>query len=375
MKILALTSSRADYGICRPLYRRLADDGAFTFELAAFGTHLSRFHGFTVDEIKQDGFEVAHRIESMVVGDTPASIATAFGLTALKFADFWREQASRVDAIFCLGDRYEMLAAVQASLPFNLPVIHYSGGETTLGAIDNVFRHCLTHCARVHFVSAEPYAERVRQMTGSRHQVFNVGALGLDNLHEIPRHTLADFERRFGVNLGKPTILFTFHPETVSYERNAEHIQEIIAALETLRGTHQLLVTMPNADTMSGLIRESLHAFAARHPNVFPVESLGTAGYFTALESCEFVMGNSSSGIVEAASFRKYVLNLGDRQTGRIHGPNVLDVPIERTAIQVAADSIRTRLPLDGSNPYGDGHASEKIVSHLKSIDFEKELR
>jgi GDP/UDP-N,N'-diacetylbacillosamine 2-epimerase (hydrolysing) len=185
MKIAILTSSRADYGIYLPLIKKLKADQFFEVDIIAFGTHLSNFHGQTIQEILNDGFDVKYRIESMLLTDTPDSISTAMGLTTIKFADFWKSHAKDFDLVFCLGDRYEMFAAVVASIPFNIPLAHFHGGETTLGAIDNIFRHSISLASTYHFVATEAYAEKVKQIKGSSENVYEVGALSLENIDSL----------------------------------------------------------------------------------------------------------------------------------------------------------------------------------------------
>lgn len=366
MNITVLTSSRADYGIYRPLLRALAADDFFRLNLIPFGTHLSRLHGYTIREIEQDGFPLSHPTETLLLGDSPELIARSMGLTTQKFSEIWAETGTETDLVFALGDRYEMLAAVLATVPFGLPVAHLHGGETTLGAIDNAFRHSLTHIARYHFPATEGAARRVVELRGSDEHVYPVGALALDNVRTLPLLSVEDFRRKFGVDLSVPTVLFTFHPETVAFEKNAGYLQTMLDVLRAV--PDQLLITLPNADTRGDLIREGLLNFARERPAAHVVDSLGTQGYFTALAHCRYVLGNSSSGILEAASFRKYVVNVGDRQLGREAGENVRHVPIDRDRILETIAEIPSLPPLSGENRYGDGHTAERMVRILKKI-------
>ncbi len=368
MKIALLTSSRADYGIYRPLIQKLKADSFFDLKIIAFGTHLSHFHAYTLQEIEKDGFEVAEKIESLVLGDSPESLSTAMGLTQIKFASLWEKLRQEIDLIFCLGDRYEMLAAVLASVPFQIPVAHLHGGETTLGAIDNVFRHTLSLIATYHFVSTEPYAQKVAEIIGKNEHIYHVGALSLDNLHTLELLSTKEFQEKYNIDIEKPTILFTFHPETVGFEKNKQYVLEIISSLENLIQDYQIVLTMPNADTAGNMIRENLINFAKKYEKAFIIESFGTLGYFSCLKYCSFVLGNSSSGIVEAASFGKYVLNLGDRQKGRAAGENVIHLPISQTAILETASKINSFPKLSKNNMYGQGNTADKIIEILRKI-------
>jgi GDP/UDP-N,N'-diacetylbacillosamine 2-epimerase (hydrolysing) len=368
MKVCVLTSSRADYGIYRPLLQKFKEDKFFQLSIIAFGTHLSPIHGYTLTEIEKDGFIVDECIESLILGDSAEAISTALGLTVTKFSSIWAKKQKSTDLIFCLGDRYEMLAAVLAAIPFNIPIAHIHGGETTLGAIDNKFRHSLTQLAQYHFVSTQDHADRVAEMLGTNEKVYNVGALSLDNLLNFQLLSKQEFFEKYQINIEKPTILFTFHPETVSFERNEAYIKEIIEVLNILQEKYQIIITMPNADTMGYMIRENLKKFANDNQNaIFVVESFGTLGYFSALQYCSFLLGNTSSGIIEAASFGKYVINIGDRQKGRNAGKNVLHTAIQKEDILKKVDEIQKAEPLNRQNIYGDGTASEKIIKILKN--------
>ncbi|GAB2530927.1 UDP-N-acetylglucosamine 2-epimerase [Rufibacter soli] len=364
VKVLVLTSSRADYGIYLPLLKKLVDDPFFELKIIAFGTHLSHFHGYTLKQIHQDGFEVFKTIESLVLGDSPEAISSAIGLTQLKFAGIWADEKDKLDLIISLGDRYEMFAAVMAAVPFNIPIAHIHGGETTLGAIDNTFRHAITLASKLHFTSTEIHAARVKELTGQTEKIYNVGALSLDNIHNMELFTIPEFQKRFGIDIRIPTVLVTFHPETVSFEANLKHTNELIAALKEL--PYQIIITMPNADTMGSAVREKLVAFAKQNPKVKSIESFGTLGYFSCIQHCAFLIGNTSSGIIEAASFGKYVVNIGNRQLGREGSANVFHCPVEKNAILSVIHQVESLTPYRGENIYGSGKAADKIIAVLK---------
>ena len=369
-RIVVLTSSRADYGIYRPLLKKLRDDAAFELTIVAFGTHLSRFHGYTIQQIQDDDFGKIETVESMLLTDSPEAVSTAMGLTTQKMAALWARLSTQTDLIICLGDRYEMLAAVLATVPFNLPVAHLHGGETTLGAIDDTFRHCLTLMATLHFTATPAYAQRVSQLKGAATNVHCVGALSLDNLLEMKLLSPIEFQEKFGIDLSIPTILTTFHPETVAVEANEKHALEVSKALQELAKTRQVLITMPNADTAGTLIRQAFQELAARNRNVILVENLGSLGYFSAMKHCAFLLGNSSSGIIEAASLGKFAINLGQRQAGRARSQNVLDVAIEADAIEAAVRQIDQQPVFTGINVYQANHsAADSIIKILKQME------
>ncbi len=368
MKVAVLTSSRADYGIYQPILRRLQGDPFFELELIVFGTHLSHEHGYTIDQIQKDGYKIIASVESLMSGDSEEAISTAMALTMMKFSDLWNRFRNRYDLVFCLGDRYEMFAAVASSTPYNMTFAHIHGGEKTLGAIDNTFRHCLSLMSRYHFTTTGRHAERVKNLVEDeiKNNVFNVGSLSLDNLDDIGLLDKKEFQKIYGIDLSQPSILFTWHPETVRTTRNIRDLNQILSALDQLNA-YRVVITMPNADTMGDQVRQKLLNYADENrERVTAVKSFGTQGYFSCMEHAEFLMGNSSSGIIEAASFGKFVINIGDRQKGRECGDNVLHVPAKETKILEAAEKIESSQPPGRKNIYWNGGASDKIIQILK---------
>lgn len=367
MRVGILTSSRADFGIYLPLLKKLRDDKFFKLKIIAFGTHLSSFHGETINEIKNNGFKIAHSVTSMLLTDSPDSISTAMGLTTIKFAEFWKTNHGEFDLVFCLGDRYEMYAAVMAGVPFQIPFAHIHGGEKTLGAIDNVFRHSISLASKYHFVSTATYAERIVGLTESKNNIYYVGALSLDNLNRLKLLSIKEFQQKWRIDLSQKTILTTFHPETVDLNKNQNNTNELIKALKGLNN-YQILITMPNADSNGSIIRKALAEKFQKMDNVFLIENLGSESYFTAMKFASFLLGNTSSGIIEAASFCKYVINIGNRQEGRIAGKNVINSPVNAKSILTAVLKIENAPALENKNIYFNGGASDKIIHALKSI-------
>jgi len=367
MRVGVLTSSRADYGIYRPLLKALKEDSTFQLEIIAFGTHFSPYHGYTAKMIEQDGFTITHSINSLLINDDENSIASAVALTALKFADFWENHKQDYDVVFCLGDRYEMFGAVTAGIPFNIPFAHLHGGETTLGAIDNVYRHAISLASRYHFVSTDAYKERLQALLGTDQHIWVAGSLSLDNLKNFKILTIAEFKQRWNIDLNIPTVLITIHPETVNVNANNEYLRQAMAALTALTARYQLVVTMPNADTQGSVFRDGFQMLKTQHPHkVILIENFGTEGYFSCIQHSAFLLGNTSSGILEAASFRKYVVNIGDRQKGRLAGDNVLHVPFNTDAILNAVAVIEKDPAFKGENIYDKGGAVALIISSLK---------
>lgn len=366
IRVGVLTSSRADFGIYLPLLKALQKEEAFHLELIVFGTHLSKFHGYTVEQIEREGFKIAKRIESLLLGDTPSAIASAYGLTALKFAEYWQENEQSFDVVFALGDRFEMAAAVAASIPFGIKIAHLYGGETTLGAIDNIYRHSISLASQLHFVGAESFAKRLNQLLDDeKASIYNVGSLSLENLKNIDFLSVEEFKNKWQIDLNIKTILVTVHPETVAYQKNLAYCEETIKALEQLANEFQIVITMPNADTAGMVFREAFETLAKKQQSIKIIENFGTQSYFTCMKYAKLMVGNTSSGIVEAASFQKYVLNLGDRQKDRLCGENVIHVPFNHDLIVKNTLEYATK-EYNGENIYFKSNPSEIIIQILK---------
>lgn len=366
IRVGVLTSSRADFGIYLPLLKALQKEEAFHLELIVFGTHLSKFHGYTVEQIEREGFKIAKRIESLLLGDTPSAIASAYGLTALKFAEYWQENEQSFDVVFALGDRFEMAAAVAASIPFGIKIAHLHGGETTLGAIDNIYRHSISLASQWHFVAAKPFAKRLNQLLDDeKASIYNVGSLSLENLKNIDFLSIEAFKNKWQIDLNIKTILVTVHPETVAYQKNLAYCEETIKALEQLANEFQIVITMPNADTAGMVFREAFETLAKKQQSIKIIENFGTQSYFTCMKYAKLMVGNTSSGIVEAASFQKYVLNLGERQKDRLCGENVIHVPFNHDLIVKNTLEYATK-EYNGENIYFKSNPSEIIIQILK---------
>lgn len=362
-----LTSSRSDYGIYMPLIRVLHNDPEVELNLLVFGTHLSDKYGKTIDIIKTDGFNIFCTVDTLAENDGAEDIALSMAKTITGFKSVW--QKKHFNLIFALGDRYEMFAAVASSVPFNIPVTHIHGGETTLGAIDNTFRHSISCMANYHFTSTDYYSNRVKEIIGRDENVYNVGALSIDTLKQMQYLLIPEFREKYGIDLSKPTILITFHPETIDFEENIRYVHELVSALSELKD-YQQVITMPNADTKGLLVREELIHYANENYGVFCIESFGSLGYLSCMKQCSFMLGNSSSGFVEASFFAKPVINIGKRQRGRIETPNIVTVPIEKTSIINASKQTVKMKAIKGCQIYGNGNAAKKIVQIIKSVNL-----
>lgn len=366
MKVGILTSSRADFGIYLPLLKKLEADDFFDLEIITFGTHTSEKHGKTLTEIESYKFKTIHQLETVPQSDSPKAITKSMGKTFSVFADFWNDH--QYDLVFALGDRYEMFSAVSAGSLFNINFAHLHGGETTLGAVDNAYRHSISLFSKYLFVSTDDYKKRAEQIVENSIKVYNVGALSVDNLKHIKFLSKAEFDLKFGISLEKPTILSTFHPETVSFEKNKIYITELLNSFETLKDDYQIIITLPNTDTMGQMIRDEIMTYGKTNPEIKIIESFGMVGYLSCMKHCDFLLGNTSSGFVEATFFPKYVINLGDRQKGRIETDNIITTPITKKDILNAVHKIETAEPLPNLNVYGEGNTADQIITILKSL-------
>ncbi len=366
-RICVVTGSRAEYGLLYWLLHDLRADPAFELQLVATGMHLAREFGHTVDEIESDGFTVHRRVEMLLSSDTPGAICKSMALGTAGMSDAL--QVLQPDLVLVLGDRFEILAAVQACLIHNVPVAHIAGGDTTEGAIDESMRHAITKMAHLHFVTNAQSAQRVLQMGENPHHVHVVGSPGLDQLRRRPLLDTAALETALGTPLGRCNLLVTFHPVTLEPGQETAQLQELLAALDMQPEGTRLWVTRPNADSGGRAIAAALDTWAAGQPHRVQLHtSLGSLRYLSLMAKVDAVVGNSSSGLYEAPSFGVPTVNIGERQRGRLAAASVLHCPPQRDAIAAAMHSA---VRLDCStvvNPYGDGHTVPRILQVLRQL-------
>jgi UDP-hydrolysing UDP-N-acetyl-D-glucosamine 2-epimerase len=363
-----VTVSRSDYGHVLPVLRQIERAPDLDVRLFVAGAHLAPRFGETVALVEADGWSIAERIDMLESEDSPEAIAVSTGRGVVGFARAFARQ--RPDLLVVLGDRFEMLAAATAALPFALPVAHIHGGEESEGAIDNQIRHAITKLAHVHFASAEAHARRIARLGEEPWRIHTTGAPGLDRIRSATLQTRAAVAATLGLPLAGPWLVVTFHPVTLEYGDTQHHVEELLAALDKLEAT--LIVTYPGADTAGRLIIDRIEEFARRHENVRLAKSLGDPLYLSLLEHADAMVGNSSSGLIEAPSFGLPAINVGSRQAGRLRGANVIDVEPERDDIvrgieTALAPGVRARLRA-ARNPYGDGQAAPRIVRVLREL-------
>ena len=359
--IAAVTVGRSDFGIYRPVLRALLERGLLVVPVAG-GSHLDKEAGYTIDEIREAGYPDIETVDMSVASDEPEGIAKSMSLGVAGFAAVFGRR--KPDTVLLLGDRFEMFAAASAALPFAIPIAHIHGGELTEGAIDDQIRHAITKMSHLHFVSTDEHRRRVLQMGEEPWRVTVSGAPGLDNLQTIEYVDRATLAAELDLDLDIDPLLVTFHPVTLEYGDTQKQIKELINVLRQV--PRPIVLTYPNSDTHHHKIVDAIKAFAAKQANVSAVPSLGVRRYFSLMKISAAMVGNSSSGIIEAASFGLPVVNIGSRQAGRIRGTNVIDVECSHEQIEAAivrATSIEFRAVASNVvNPYGNGNASRIIA-------------
>lgn len=368
MKIAAITSSRADFGLLTPLLEQIHKDPETTLQLIVTGSHWSAAHGMTVDEIRDAGFEISGAVDSLLSEDDRHSVNTSLGRTVIEVSD----ELSRLGPDICivLGDRYEILACAIAATVLGIPLAHIHGGELTFGAMDDCFRHAITKMSYLHFTSTEVYRQRVIQLGESQERVFTVGSLGVENIRNM---SLLDRSAALAeVALPPETryCLLTYHPETLSDTDDLEALDAILLVLERYPDL-RVIATMANADPGGNRINCYLRAYADRRPeslSLFP--SLGALKYLSLMQGAEFIIGNSSSVILEAPAFGIPGINIGRRQSGRIQAESTVNCdPAEesiRIAVQKVLDPDYRRIVHGCENPYNGADTSQSILKHIK---------
>jgi len=375
--VCIFTGSRAEYGLLRPLIEKLAKDPAVTLRLIVSGMHMETEFGATYKEIQKDGFHIDEKIKTLTCSDTPQAIAKSIALGITGCADAFKR--IRPDITVILGDRSEALGAAIASMICRIPIAHISGGEATFGMIDEAARHSITKMSHLHFVSTEVYRRRVIQLGEEPRRVFNVGALGLDNIRTMELLSKEALENDLGFLFGKKNLLVTFHPVTLDNNAAGLQFQTLLNVLSSLKET-RIIFTKANADTGGRIINAMIDRYAARQPDrCIAFASLGQLRYLSMLKYVDAVLGNSSSGIIEAPSFRIGTINIGDRQDGRIRATSVIDCKPVHSEIMTAIKKLYSE-PFQAKlmrvvNTYGDGRTSRRIKNVLTHHDLGRLLK
>ena len=376
-RICVVTGSRAEYGLLQGLIKEIQDSQDLELQLVVAGMHLSPEFGLTYREIEKDGFEIDRKVDMGLTSDTSVGIANSIGLGTIGFGEAFH--ALKPDLLVLLGDRFELLAAASAALVASIPIAHIHGGELTEGAYDDAIRHSITKMAHLHFTASEVYSSRVIQLGEQPKKVFCVGALGIDNIVRLPLLKKDEVEKYIGLSLKGKSLLVTWHPETLNPKSTYEEFQNLLDVLQNYESIN-IVFTKSNADNDGSRINQMIDEFVLKYPeNVVVHTSLGQLRYLSTLKYVSGVVGNSSSGIIEAPSLQKGTVNIGNRQLGRLRAASVIDCRPDVQSIKNALDTLfssqfQSSLP-KVSSPYGGSDVASKIVSILKNCSLDGIVR
>ena len=373
-KVCAITGSRAEYGLMRRTLIEIEHSKNLELNLIVTGAHLSKEFGYTIDEIVKDGFHIDDTVEMLLSSDSTSSIGKSLGLGIIGYVDCFKRLSP--DIIFIVGDRYEIFAAATAAMVMNVPIAHASGGEITEGAIDEQIRHSITKMSHIHFTTEENNSNIIRQMGEEPWRIHTVGGLWVDDLVNLKKKSRNELQKNLDVNLISPVILVTYHPETLSLDDTEDQINNLIGALKEIDA--EIIFTYPNADASGRIIISKINEFVMNYPNVKAYKSLGRTLYFSLLQYCDLVVGNSSSGMVETQSYKLPVVNIGNRQKGRKVTGNIIHSSgekksnlssIKKGLSKEFRDSIKNM-----DNPYGKEGAGKEIVRILSDLSLTNKL-
>lgn len=369
-KICVVTGSRAEYGLLSGLMRAIKEDSELELQVIATNMHLSPEFGLTYRNIEEDGFFINKKVEMLLSSDTANATAKSVGLGFIGFADAYEDL--KPDMIVVLGDRYEIISAVSTALFYKIPVAHLHGGEITEGAYDDCIRHSITKMSHLHFTSTEEYRQRVIQLGEEPNRVFNVGALGIENIKKVPLMSKEELETTLnGFSFGDKALLVTYHPVTLGDSAAEEQIKNLLAALDEYP-EYKVIFTLPNSDTDGRVIIKLINEYVAKHSDrAVAHPSLGLRRYLSALQFVKAVVGNSSSGIIEVPSFGIPTLNIGDRQRGRLAAESVVNCGTSKEDILAGLEKIVNVEPKDIHNPYEGKNTTADILQVLKTYPLE----
>ena len=371
-KICVVTGTRADYGLLYWLMKSIGDDPRLELQIIATGMHLSPEFGLTYGEIEKDGFRIDKKVEMLLSADSPTAISKSTGLGLIGFADAFAELSPDIAVV--LGDRFEILAASIAATIARIPIAHIQGGETTAGAFDESIRHSITKMAWWHFVAADEYGRRVVQLGENPERVFMVGGLGVDSIKNSQLLSKKELSKAIAFEFRQKNLLVTYHPVTFEKETSKHHFQSLLDALAELDDTN-IIFTAPNADTDSRIIKKMINDYVSTHlENTIAFTSMGHLNYLSTMQFVDGIVGNSSSGLTEAPTFKVGTINIGDRQKGRLKADSVIDCEPNRDSIKRAINTLYSdgfqEILSNVKNPYGEGKASEKILDILKNTSL-----
>lgn len=376
MKICIITGTRAEYGLLYWTIKKLSSDKYFKVQVCVTGMHLSPEFGLTYQQIESDGIKIDKKIEVLLSSDTVVGMSKSIGLGLISFAEAYQEL--KPDMVLLLGDRFEIFAAAVAAMMSKIPIAHCHGGEATEGLIDESIRHSITKMSHIHFTSTNEYRDRVIQLGEQPNRVYNVGALGIENINKLKLLSRCKFEKSINFKLLRRSFLITFHPVTLEHDTAEIQFKNLLSALNTFKNT-TFIFTMPNADSDGRGIIKLIQEFVFKNSSTsIAFKSLGQLRYLSAIKHVNIVIGNSSSGLIEVPSFKKATINIGERQRGRVFGPSVINCLPSKDDIIAAikkglSASFNDKL-LNSVNPYGTNNSSDSIIKVLKKQKIDDSL-
>lgn len=374
-KICIVTATRAEYGLLRRVIKQVHIDNDLELVLVVTGTHLSHDYGDTISEIENDHFPITEKIDILEEDTTEFDICKTMGKASVRFGEMFQRQ--KPDFLIVEGDRYELLPICSCAMIFGIPIAHISGGEVTEGAIDDAVRHCITKLSYLHFPGCEEYRRRIIQLGESPERVFNYGDVGVENVRKMKFLSKKELEEYLGIELNKDYASVTFHPVTLEKDFVKKQVNELISAMEKNKNII-FIVTMANADLQGKIINELFEKSAEDNDNIFCYKSLGSVRYLSLMKYASFIIGNSSSGIVEAPCFGIPTVNIGDRQKGRLRASSIIDCEPEEDEIQRSIEKAMSKefreIAKKTTNPYGDGDTAKEIVGTVKKFLMENKI-
>lgn len=374
-KVLVVTGTRAEYGLLYWTMKRIQEDKALELQLIVTGNHLVPEYGLTLDEIKNDGFKIDEEIDMLISSKNKSSILKSMGIEMIQISQ--SIDRLKPDIMLILGDRYETFIAATCAMMMNIPIAHMNGGESTEGLVDEQIRHAITKMAHIHFTGAELYKKRIIKMGEENWRVYNTGQAAVENIKSVKFLSKKELEKQLNIKFDRKTFLITYHPVTLESDDTNYQIEQLLEALQEYDAN--MIFTYPNADFGSKDIIDKINKFIDKNANAHMVYSLGKVKYLSLLKEADVVIGNSSSGIIEAPIFKRAVVNIGSRQKGRLRNKNIIDTDYKSSdivhAINKALYDEKFREDIENiENVYGDGNTSYEIVGVLKSINLDKKL-
>ena len=375
-KIAVVTGARSEYGLLKNTIKKIEESENLILQLIVTGAHLSKKYGETVKEIEEDNFNIEARIQIIDEELTSNNICSEGAILLKELGVTFKKL--QPDLLLILGDRYEIFVAATAAMFLNIPICHISGGEITEGAMDDKIRHSITKMANIHFPGAREYARNIRKIGEEDWRIFNVGDPGIENIKETPMYNDEEIRNKIGWAIDEKTIVVTFHPVTLEIKNTKRYIDNLIFALKKFNDSN-IIITYPNSDEGSEIIIDAINKFESENSNVKVFKSLGIKLYLSVIKKCAVVVGNSSSGIVEAPYFKIPVVNIGNRQQGRLMAANIINCGYEKEEIYSSIEKALTsefkeKVKKNTISLYGNGNSSEKIVEILEDIKIDDRL-